>query len=40
MKTNEELWKDVMDEIKWDPKLRNVATEIDMAAKDGVIAYG
>ena len=38
MKTNEELRKDVMDEIKWDPELRNVATEIGVAAKDGVIA--
>lgn len=37
MKTNEELRKDVMDEIKWDPELRNVATEIGVAAKDGVI---
>jgi osmotically-inducible protein OsmY len=36
MKTNEELRKDVMDEIKWDPELRNVATEIGVAAKDGV----
>jgi osmotically-inducible protein OsmY len=37
MKTNEELRKDVMDEIKWDPELRIVATEIGVAAKDGVI---
>ena len=37
MKTNEELRKDVMDEIKWDPELRNVHTEIGVAAKDGVI---
>jgi osmotically-inducible protein OsmY len=37
MKTNEELRKDVMEEIKWDPELRNVATEIGVAAKDGVI---
>lgn len=37
MKTNEELRKDVMDEIKWDPELRSVATEIGVAAKDGVI---
>ncbi|SKC83461.1 BON domain-containing protein [Ohtaekwangia koreensis] len=37
MKTNEELRKDVMEEIKWDPKLRNVATEIGVASKDGVI---
>jgi osmotically-inducible protein OsmY len=38
MKTNEELRKDVMDEIKWDPELRDVATEIGVAAKDGVIS--
>ncbi|MFZ6014340.1 MAG: BON domain-containing protein [Bacteroidota bacterium] len=37
MKTNEELRKDVMDEIKWDPELRNVATEIGVATKDGVV---
>ena len=37
MKTNEELRKDVMDEIKWDPELRNVATEIGVAARDGVV---
>ncbi len=37
MKTNEELRNDVMDEIKWDPELRNVATEIGVAAKDGVV---
>jgi len=37
MKTNEELRKDVMDEIKWDPELRNIASEIGVAAKDGII---
>jgi osmotically-inducible protein OsmY len=37
MKTNEELRKDVMDEIKWDPELTHVATEIGVAAKDGTI---
>ena len=37
MKTNEELRKDVMDEIKWDPQLRSVATDIGVAAKDGVV---
>src|SRR5512134_1333543 len=37
MKTNEELRNDVMEEIKWNPELRNVATEIGVAAKDGVI---
>ena len=37
MKTNEELRNDVMEEIKWNPELRNVATEIGVAVKDGVI---
>ena len=37
MKTSEELRKDVIDEIKWDPELRDIATEIGVAAKDGVI---
>jgi len=37
MKTNEELRKDVMDEIKWDPELTKIATEIGVAAKDGVV---
>ncbi len=37
MKTNEELQKDVIQEIKWDPQLRTVATEIGVSAKDGVI---
>ena len=37
MKTNDELQKDVMAEIKWDPLLRGVATEIGVTAKDGVV---
>ncbi len=37
MKTNEELRTDVMDEIKWDPQLTKIATEIGVASKDGVI---
>lgn len=37
MKTNEELRKDVIEEIKWDPELRDIATEIGVAAKNGVI---
>src|SRR5688572_10169617 len=37
MKTNDELQKDVMDELKWDPQLRNVHTQIGVSAKDGVI---
>lgn len=37
MKTNDELQKDVMAEIKWDPQLRDVHTQIGVSAKDGVI---
>ena len=37
MKTNDELQKDVMAEIKWDSLLRDVYTQIGIAAKDGVI---
>lgn len=37
MKTNEELRNDVMNEIKWDPELRDVASEIGVASKEGVI---
>ena len=37
MKTNEELQKDVMEEIKWDPQLTNVHTQIGVSAKDGVV---
>jgi osmotically-inducible protein OsmY len=37
MKTDEELRKDVMEEIKWDPELKSVATEIGVAVKDGVV---
>jgi osmotically-inducible protein OsmY len=37
MKTNEELQRDVMAEIKWDPMLRNVAPRIGVTASDGVI---
>jgi osmotically-inducible protein OsmY len=37
MKTNEELRKDVMEQIGWTPELRSVATEIGVAAKDGVV---
>jgi len=37
MKTNDQLRRDVMDEIEWDPELRDIATEIGVAAKDGVI---
>jgi len=37
MKTNEELQHDVMEEIKLDPRLRTVASEIGVTAKDGVV---
>lgn len=37
MKTNDELQKDVMDEIKWEPQLHDVYTQIGVSAKDGVI---
>lgn len=37
MKTNEDLQKDVMEEIKWDPQLSDIATQIGVTARDGVI---
>lgn len=37
MKTNEELREDVIAEIKADPELSDIATEIGVAAKDSVI---
>lgn len=37
MKTNDELQKDVMAEIKWDPQLESVHTQIGVASNDGVI---
>lgn len=37
MKTNDQLRNDVMDEIKWDPRLRDVHTQIGVAVKDGVV---
>jgi osmotically-inducible protein OsmY len=37
MKTNYELRKDVMDEIRWTPQLRAIAAEFGVAAKDGVV---
>jgi osmotically-inducible protein OsmY len=37
MKTNDELQKDVMTELKWDPKLWDVHNQIGVSAKDGVI---
>ncbi len=37
MKTNEDLRNDVMEEIKWDPQLREVYSQIQVSAKDGII---
>lgn len=37
MKTNEEIRKDVMDEIKSNPELFGIATEIGVATKDGIV---
>lgn len=37
MRTNIELQKEVMDELKWDPQLHDVHTQIGISAKDGVI---
>ena len=37
MKTNDDIQRDVMQEIKWDPQLRTVATEIGVSSRDGVV---
>ena len=37
MKTNDELRNDVMAEIRWDPQLVDVHTQIGVSAKDGVV---
>jgi osmotically-inducible protein OsmY len=37
MKTNDELQHDVIEEIKSDPRLKSIASEIGVAAKDGVV---
>jgi osmotically-inducible protein OsmY len=37
MKTNEQLQKDVIDELKWEPTLALVASQIGVTANDGVI---
>ncbi len=37
MKTNEDLRKDVMDEIKWDPQVKDVSNQISVVAKEGII---
>lgn len=37
MKTNEELQNDVLDELKWEPSLSEVVTQINVKANDGVV---
>lgn len=37
MKTNEELQKDVMDELKWEPTLSDVVSQIGVTVNDGVV---
>ena len=37
MKTNEELRKDVIDELKWEPSLAEVISQIGVIANDGVV---
>lgn len=37
MKTDFELQKDVMDEIRFDPQLKDIASEIGVSAKDGMV---
>ena len=37
MKTDNEVQKDVMEEIRWDPELKDIASEIGVSAKDGVV---
>jgi len=37
MKTNDELQNDVMAELRWDPQLSEIHTQLGVSAKDGVI---
>ncbi len=37
MKTNEELQKDVMDELKWEPSLTEVISQLGVLVNDGVV---
>ena len=37
MKADDEIQKDVMAELKWDPQLRDVYTQIGVSAHDGVV---
>ena len=40
MKTNEDLQQEVVAEIKWDPQLKDVHTQISVVASDGIITLG
>ncbi len=37
MKTNDELRNDVMEEIKWDPQLKSVSSQIGVTTNEGVV---
>lgn len=37
MKTNQELQKDVLDELKWEPTLSDVVSQIGVTVNDGVV---
>ena len=37
MKTDDELQKDVMAELKWEPQLSDVYTQIGVSVKDGLV---
>lgn len=37
MKTNDELQRDIIEEIKWDPQLQDVHTQVGVAVHDGVV---
>jgi len=37
MKTNDELQKDVMAELKWDPQLSEIHTQLGVSVKNGVV---
>ena len=37
MKTNEDIRKDVIDEIKWDPQVKDVSNQINVVANEGIV---
>ena len=37
MKTDQELQHDVMEEIKWDPHLKTISTQIGVSVKNGIV---